>query len=294
MYGKDESLGADEVGGQAKEKAPLAQRLEDQAEAALFEVPEAAVNQAAGAGAGAPAQVMGVDQGNGHSPEGGVAGDPCAGDPSADDQQVPLPLGQPGQGGTLGGRGNMAQEQPPDRSVADGGRPSDWFQWHRALIRPGSRVLDLACGSGRHSLAAAEAGATVLAVDRDAARLAEARRAAQRQGARITWLELDLEQPWPDFGVFDAVLLFHYLDRERMSLVRDCVAPGGVLLMETFLEAQQGLGWGPRSPQHLLRPMELASLLKPLDLVHAREVFQPVDASRWAWIGSALARNVST
>jgi SAM-dependent methyltransferase len=162
------------------------------------------------------------------------------------------------------------------------------------LIKPGGRVLDLACGTGRHSLAAAELGATVLAVDRDPARLAEARRRAQREAARITWLELDLEQPWPDFGTFDAVLLFNYLDRTRMEQVLACVAPGGLLLMETFLEAQRTLGWGPTSERHLLRSMELPRLVHPLEVLHAREVFQPADASRWSWVASVVARKEGT
>jgi len=160
------------------------------------------------------------------------------------------------------------------------------------VIRPGSRVLDLACGGGRHSRAAAALGATVVAVDRDGTRLAESRRESQRSGELITWLELDLEQPWPDFGVFDAVLLFRYLDRGRMPEVTRCVAPGGILLMETFLAAQRTQGWGPTSDAHLLQPMEMTRLVAPLELVHAREVFEPVDETRWAWIGSALARNV--
>lgn len=150
-------------------------------------------------------------------------------------------------------------------------------------------MLDLACGSGRHSLAAADLGATVLAVDRDPARLADARRSAQRAGARITWLELDLEQPWPDFGRFDAVLLFNYLDRTRMPAVLECVAPGGLLLMETFLEAQRTQGWGPTSERHLLRPMELVTLTEPLEILHAREVYKPVDSARWAWVASVVA-----
>lgn len=187
----------------------------------------------------------------------------------------------------------MVQESSPPSATEGERRPSDWFRRHEHLIGPGSRVLDLACGTGRHSLAAAARGASVLAVDRDAARLAEARRAARRSGARITWLELDLEQPWPDFGVFDAVLLFHYLDRVRMPLVINCLAGGGVLMMETFLEAQRSQGWGPTSEKHLLRPTELLALVQPLQLVEAREVFEPVDASRWAWIGSALARKVN-
>lgn len=185
------------------------------------------------------------------------------------------------------------QEDSPSPSGLNGDRPSDWFTWHADRIAPGCRVLDLACGAGRHSLAAAALGATVLAVDKDPARLAEARRQAQRQGARITWLELDLEQPWPEFGCFDAVLLFNYLDRTRMSRVLECVAPGGLLFMETFLDAQRTLDWGPTSAHHLLRSMELRTLVDPLEVLHAREVFKPVDASRWAWVGSAVACKVS-
>jgi len=224
--------------------------------------------------------------------ERGVAGDPRPGDAAADDQEVPRLRAQRGEGGPLPGERGVVQQQPPISTTDDYQRASDWFRAHAHLIQPGSRVLDLACGAGRHSRAAAELGATVVAVDRDGRRLAESRRESQRTGELITWLELDLEQPWPDFGLFDAVLLFRYLDRARMSEVVRCVAPGGVLLMETFLEAQRGQGWGPTSDAHLLRPMELITLVAPLDIIHAREVLLPVDETRWAWIGSALARKV--
>jgi hypothetical protein len=62
--------------------------------------------------------------------------------------------------------------------------------------------------------------------------------------------------------------------------------------VETFLEAQGGEVWGPSREQHLLRPLELIPLVGPLELVEAREVFEPVDAERWAWMGSAMARKV--
>lgn len=190
------------------------------------------------------------------------------------------------------GERRVGQEQPSKSATDEVQRASDWFRQHAHLIRPGSRVLDLACGGGRHSRAAAALGATVVAVDRDARLLAESRRESQRSGELITWLELDLEQPWPEFGIFDAVLLFRYLDRARMPDVIRCVAPGGCLMVETFLAAQRSQGWGPTSDAHLLQPMELTGLVAPLEVVHAREVFEPVDESRWAWIGSALARNV--
>jgi len=169
-------------------------------------------------------------------------------------------------------------------------RPSTWFFWQAHFLRPGARVLDLACGEGRHALAAAALGAQVKAVDRDAEKLASARELAAARGLTIEFDCVDLEGPWPAFGQFDAVLIFNYLDRARMPEVVDCVMPGGVLIMETFLEAQLELGWGPSDPAHLLKPGELSRLARPLDVVHGREVLEPVDAERWRAVASVVAR----
>jgi SAM-dependent methyltransferase len=168
-------------------------------------------------------------------------------------------------------------------------RPSTWFLWHTHLIGPGTKVLDLACGAGRHSLAAARLGARVIGVDRDPAKLAVARERAAAARLTIDWRELDLEGPWPELGSFDAVLVFNYLDRASMPRIRGLVAPGGRLIMETFLEAQREAGWGPTSKRHLLRPGELARLVAPLKVVHGREVFETVDAERWRAVASVVA-----
>jgi len=168
-------------------------------------------------------------------------------------------------------------------------RPSTWFLWHAHVIRPGARVLDLACGQGRHSLAAAALGAEVVGVDRDAAKLAAASERAAAANLTVEWREADLEGPWPEFGSFDAVLVFNYLDRASMPRILGLVAPGGRLIMETFLEAQREAGWGPTSERHLLRPGELARLVAPLTVVHGREVFETVDAERWRAVASVIA-----
>jgi 2-polyprenyl-3-methyl-5-hydroxy-6-metoxy-1,4-benzoquinol methylase len=168
--------------------------------------------------------------------------------------------------------------------------PSTWFFWHAHLIRRGMRVLDLACGTGRHSLAAAALGAEVTAVDRDPAKLAQARERAEAAGLSIDWRELDLEGSWPVKDTFDAVLVFNYLDRANMPRIRGLVAPGGLLIMETFLEAQRDAGWGPTSAQHLLRAGELARLVAPLTILHGREVFETVDPERWRAVASVVAR----
>jgi SAM-dependent methyltransferase len=169
-------------------------------------------------------------------------------------------------------------------------RPSTWFVWHAHLIRPGARVLDLACGAGRHSLAAAALGASVVAVDKDAACLASAKARAEEEGVTIEWCSADLaDGSWPAFGRFDIVLVFNYLDRARVPEIVDLVAPHGVLIMESFLELQRELGWGPCSPEHLLREGELARLVRPLKVLFGREVLEPVDVERWRAVASVVA-----
>ena len=151
--------------------------------------------------------------------------------------------------------------------------------------------MDLACGEGRHSLAAAELGARVLGIDRDPVMLALARGRAAAAGLTAQWMELNLEGEWPELGVFDAVLVFNYLDRANMPRILQLVAPGGLLIMETFLDSQREAGWGPTSNAHLLRPGEVARLVAPLTIVHGREALETVDAEHWRAIASVLAQN---
>jgi 2-polyprenyl-3-methyl-5-hydroxy-6-metoxy-1,4-benzoquinol methylase len=129
----------------------------------------------------------------------------------------------------------------------------------------------------------------VTGIDRDVTRLGLAQERAVAAGLSIEWRELDLEGAWPELGSFDAVLVFNYLDRDSMPRILGLVAPGGWLMMETFLEAQREAGWGPTSERHLLRPGELARLVAPLTVVHGREVFETVDAERWRAVASVIA-----
>lgn len=173
--------------------------------------------------------------------------------------------------------------------IAAAPRAGTWFAWHAHRLRPGMRVLDLAGGDGRHAVAAAALGAEALLVDRDEAAIAAALGLAESRKVKLATRVVDLEGPWPDLGVFDAVFLFNYLDRSRMGDVTARVGPRGLLFMETFLDSQPTFGWGPTSEQHLLRPGELARLVAPLTVVHGREVLEPVDANRWRAVAGILA-----
>jgi SAM-dependent methyltransferase len=167
-------------------------------------------------------------------------------------------------------------------------RPSTWFRNHEYVITAGMRVLDLASGRGRHSVAAALRGADVVGVESDEEKLADARGLAAKQGVNVTWVSGDLETMEIPTG-FDVVLLFNYLDRARFRDFVAAVKPGGWLLAETFLRGQTLHGWGPTNPAHLLEPGELLHLIEPLDLVFGREVTEVID-NRNAVRASVLAR----
>jgi SAM-dependent methyltransferase len=136
--------------------------------------------------------------------------------------------------------------------------PSDWVLRFAESVPAGARVLDFACGSGRHAKVFAARGCEVEAVDRDPAL------AAAFAGSSVRFLVADLESgPWPYTGrQFDAVIVTNYLHRPLFPVLRAALAEGGLLLYETFALGQQKFG-RPTNPDFLLRPGELLDVFRP-------------------------------
>jgi SAM-dependent methyltransferase len=126
------------------------------------------------------------------------------------------------------------------------------------LIAEGGRVLDLAAGSGRHSVYLATLGFSVLAVDRDAVALEGI--AQSQPGLAIQIEQLDLEgSTWPlanRSGLFDAVVVTNYLYRPYLDLLPGLLTEGGVLIYETFAVGNATFG-KPSNPDFLLQTGEL-------------------------------------
>jgi SAM-dependent methyltransferase len=146
--------------------------------------------------------------------------------------------------------------EPATMPSHDFAPPSDWVVRWTPLLPPAARVLDVACGHGRHVHWLARAGHHVTAIDRDPALLAPL-------AALATPLVADLEAgPWPLPGRrFDAVVVTNYLWRALFPALKAAVAPGGLLIYETFAQAHAALG-RPRRPEFLLRPGELIDVLR--------------------------------
>jgi tellurite methyltransferase len=150
--------------------------------------------------------------------------------------------------------------------------PSSWLLENADLLPAArGRALDVACGRGRHALLLAAAGFEVHAVDREPAALASLETGARRLGLPVTVETLDLEAGSPALGRdFALVAVFHYLHRPLFPALVAALAPGGLLLYETFTADQAALGH-PKNPDFLLQHGELRRLVAPLEVVRERE-----------------------
>jgi SAM-dependent methyltransferase len=150
--------------------------------------------------------------------------------------------------------------------------PSPWVVRFAGLIAPGGRVLDVACGQGRHSRYLAGLGLRVVAVDRDPQAIAVL---ADLPG--VSALLADVEGgPWPCGGErFDGIVVTNYLHRPLLSVLRDSLSPGGVLIYETFARGNERYG-RPSNPEFLLEPGELLELCRGLRLIAYEDLYVDV------------------
>ena len=118
------------------------------------------------------------------------------------------------------------------------------------LIPMGARVLDCAAGTGAFSLAAAKRAGSVLCTDRSEAMLDRARKKAAKRGLNnIGFASRDVTALSDPDGAFDAVIaanVLHLLPQPETA-VRELwrvTAPGGRLILPTFLQGQAGAAYG--------------------------------------------------
>ncbi len=160
------------------------------------------------------------------------------------------------------------------------GSASAWVQrWaHLVPVRAnaGGTVLDLACGHGRHMRFFAERGHPVTGVDRSPEAIAAAAAAGEAVLADIE------NAPWPLVQTsgeaagqprqFDAVVVTNYLWRALFPVILQSLAPGGVLIYETFASGNETVG-KPSRPDFLLQPGELLTAFPALRTVAYEDGF---------------------
>jgi cyclopropane fatty-acyl-phospholipid synthase-like methyltransferase len=153
--------------------------------------------------------------------------------------------------------------------------PSDWYAtfftelpnefWRRAVSReateseldfieshldlgPGARIVDVPCGSGRHTVGLAARGHDVLGIDISTEAIDHARRTAEAARLRVELVAAEMRE-LPRDGSFDAAVCmgnsFGYLDlaglREFVAALAATVRPGGGLVVDFSATAESVL-----------------------------------------------------
>jgi len=150
------------------------------------------------------------------------------------------------------------------------GEPSDWITRWAGLVPAGTPVLDIACGSGRHLEWFARRGHPVCGVDRDVSSARDLTAGFPPESLEL--IQADLENaPWPlkvagTHRTFGLIVVTNYLWRPLYPDILASLAPGGVLLYETFASGNETVG-RPARPDFLLNNGELLHMCATLNII---------------------------
>jgi SAM-dependent methyltransferase len=180
-------------------------------------------------------------------------------------------------------------------------KPSPWVKRWAHILKPQSRVLDVACGNGRHSVYLANLGHAVKGVDKAPQILPTSLLCDGTTGSiDIETVNLELQDIWPlGTDQFDAIVVTNYLWRPHWPHLLRNLAPEGVLIAETFAVGNEQYG-RPSNPQFLLQSGELLHMTRDLSVVayehglldEPKRVVQRVAAYRPSTWPNGLARRL--
>ena len=157
----------------------------------------------------------------------------------------------------------------------DESAPSEFLLSHLSQL-PKGRALDVAAGTGRHSLLLALNGFTVHAIDRNSDALTSLQTLAQPTNLSLSTQVMDLEldplNP-PDLGheSYEVILVFFYLYRPIFPKLLQALKPGGILLYETFLIDNHYRHQHPRRKEFCLDRNELLDLVAGMRIMYYEE-----------------------
>jgi tellurite methyltransferase len=153
--------------------------------------------------------------------------------------------------------------------------PAAWLAEQRPLLERHSRgpALDIACGNGRNAIFLAELGFTVDALDISDVAIERVSRVATERALPIRARRVDLTRlaafPHPPYQL---VIDFFYLERPLFGPISETLAPGGILLFQTFVGERPAFPARSFGPRFGLEPGELRRAFAALELLQYDEV----------------------
>jgi SAM-dependent methyltransferase len=133
-------------------------------------------------------------------------------------------------------------------------------------------IIDLACGNGRNGLYLLTQDIPVIFSDSNPAALDRVRTSTSYKDnnslAKLRLADFEGGQPNPlTDKQFGGIIVFRYLHRPLLAIIKESVAPGGIVIYETFTVDQAKFG-RPKNPDFLLQHRELYECFSDWDVLH--------------------------
>lgn len=145
--------------------------------------------------------------------------------------------------------------------------PSAWIVKFAPLIKSQGRILDLACGDGRHAEWLAQQGYQVDAIDYNPLATANLQHI---NNIYVSTIDLETSENPPFARSYDGIIVSHYLYRPLLNTLAKILNPSGILIYETFMVGNARFG-KPSNPDFLLMPDELLNIYSGILTVIAFE-----------------------
>lgn len=159
-----------------------------------------------------------------------------------------------------------------------GTEPNAFLAAQKSLLKAGMSCLAVADGEGRNGVWLAQQGLQVTAVDASSVGLDKARKLARQCGVEMRFERADLMQ-W-DWGVecYDVVVGIFIqfappgLREQMFDRIRQCLKPGGLLLLQGYTPRQlQYKTGGPSQVENLYTEAMLRAAFADMDIIRLHE-----------------------
>lgn len=152
-----------------------------------------------------------------------------------------------------------------------------------ALLDGKGWALDLACGVGHNAIYLARRGYDVVAVDGSLTALRYCREAVAGTNLRVHPVVADLDRFVLPRGAFAVAIVFRFLDRSLIPAIKQSVAPGGLVIYQTFNVNKLRFAPGMQR-KYLLEPGELKRLFSDFETIASNDAAD-IRGELSYWIG---------
>lgn len=166
--------------------------------------------------------------------------------------------------------------------------PVEIVERYCGLAKAGGRALDIAAGTGRHSVLLAEKGFQVDAVDISSVGLDTIR----KRNPGINTLHADLDSFQIKENHYDLILNINFLQRRLFPYIKQGLKKDGILIFQTFMDPRLvGAPLEKRKQDQYLNPNELLHAFISLQVLFYQEKEVPFSNKETLMAATLIASN---